>query len=200
MINLSPVVARSPVQMRAFFDEKIAANRRYPGRSSIPQEKRGAMIGMMNRYCGGDDNRKLVISWLLADERNLPDYLTIISSKNYDDATWFAIADWVDSFVDESEGGVWKTQPAFPVEAMLVLAEARKCKPLDVLGLQIDAAIEKGGIIASLFDDNDNVAPRPAVRVAVLEDRSGETVQVREIEPVKARRFTPPPPPPNFED
>jgi hypothetical protein len=79
--------------------------------------QRGAVIGIMNKVAGGDDNRKLILGWLFA-EGELFDKL---STHNLTDQQWSALYAWVD-FLKDEERIIWKPKPSFNQECLACLS------------------------------------------------------------------------------
>lgn len=82
--------------------------------------QRGAVIGIINRIAGGDDNRKLMLGWLFAREGELFDK---VSTKALSDEQWAALYAWCDFRKDE-ERVIWMPKDTFATECLAVLSAA----------------------------------------------------------------------------
>ena len=121
----------------------------------VPQGLRGASIGAMNKYFGGNDKRKRVLAVLFAsDEEEL-------STKSLTDAQWYALYKWIGPWKDEDDN-TWKVAEIFPYEAIAVLA---------VAGVSMRAA---NAVKDPLFGDDG----KPSETVGFLLDKGGEVTKV----------------------
>lgn len=95
---------------------KISNDENYPLPDNVANVHKGATIGWLNKYLGGDENRRLVLAWLFG--KTVP-----VSSKDLTDRQLIAIADWLGLHKDDV---IWETQPCFAAESSLVLSEAMR--------------------------------------------------------------------------
>jgi len=84
--------------------------------------QKGAMIGVMNRVCGDDENRRLLLGWLFAPSK---DFFSLISTKSLSDAQWAALYGWC-NFQKDEDRNVWLPQERFVPECMACLTEAMR--------------------------------------------------------------------------
>lgn len=127
---------------------------------SITDGAKGAVVGYMNKYFGGDNNRYLVCSWLFDKKEPL-------KSKFLNDSQWYAIMSWIAPYKNDDEPH-WSVDDCFPAEAMLVLTEALRwfnsagssvrnnfanCMPGEVLLSAVDIP---GSYITAIADENGN--------------------------------------------
>jgi hypothetical protein len=82
--------------------------------------QRGAVIGIINKIAGGDDNRKLMLGWLFAKEGDLFDK---VSTKTLSDEQWAALYAWCDFRKDE-EKIIWLPKDTFSQECLACLSAA----------------------------------------------------------------------------
>lgn len=82
--------------------------------------QRGAVIGIINKIAGGDDNRKLLLGWLFAKEGELFDK---VSTKSLSDEQWAALYAWCDFRKDEDRV-VWIPKESFSQECLACLSAA----------------------------------------------------------------------------
>lgn len=69
---------------------------------------KGAMVGHLNKICGGDGNRHLILHFLFG----------AYSSRELKGGEWYALARWIDA---QEIGGKWIPQPDFEQEAQSIL-------------------------------------------------------------------------------
>ena len=81
--------------------------------------QRGAVIGVINKIAGGDDNRKLMLGWLFAKE----DLFDRISTKTLTDEQWAALYAWCDFRKDEDRI-IWMPKDTFSQECLACLSAA----------------------------------------------------------------------------
>lgn len=86
------------------------------------QGQRGAIVGVLNRVCGGDDNRHLLMGWMFAE--NIETF-SVKSTKNLSDAQWSALYGWCDFRKDE-ERNLWLPRPEFIQECLSCLSAAMR--------------------------------------------------------------------------
>jgi hypothetical protein len=147
------ITARSPDEIKADFRRNMDAYNAsetngmlvYP----ITKGLKGALIGAITKYAGGEDNRRRVMAWLIDAPTEG------FSSKSYTDAQWYAINKWVDIGLVDND---WEVAATFPVECALVLTLAIKRarqikKPVDEV--LVDAAVDLGGVIAYVTQGDD---------------------------------------------
>lgn len=84
----------------------------------VPQGLRGACIGAMNTYFGGDDNRRRVLAVLFDFEKEE------MSTRALTDSQWYALYLWIVPWKDEDDDK-WKVTETFPFEAVAVMAVAQ---------------------------------------------------------------------------
>lgn len=77
---------------------------------------RGAMVGTLNRYLGGDEMRAICLSWLFTGDDAV---IQPLSSKELTDSQVYALVEWIDWWKDEEE--TWHVGEFFPHEAISVL-------------------------------------------------------------------------------
>ena len=77
---------------------------------------KGAIVGTMNRKCGGDANRRLILSWLFSPFEGLEP----ISSKELTDKQVGALVRWIDWYKDP-DINEWLTGADFDKEILVVL-------------------------------------------------------------------------------
>jgi hypothetical protein len=82
--------------------------------------QRGAVIGIINKITGGDDNRKLLLGWLFAGEGELFDK---VSTKTLLDEQWAALYAWCDFRKDEDRV-IWIPKETFAQECLACLSAA----------------------------------------------------------------------------
>lgn len=82
--------------------------------------QRGAVIGIISKLSGGDDNRRLLLGWLFANEGET---FNKVSTKTLNDAQWAALYAWCDFRKDE-EQLVWKPKDSFTKECLACLSAA----------------------------------------------------------------------------
>src|SRR4030042_2447058 len=82
--------------------------------------QRGAVIGILNRICGGDENRRLLMGWLFAPSK---DMFSVMSTKSLTDAQWAALYGWCDFHKDE-ERNIWLPKDNFVHECLACLSSA----------------------------------------------------------------------------
>lgn len=105
---------KSPEEIKTKFmrDQEIGDSERV----EMTKGARGVMIGYLNKYLGSDENRHIVLAWLMnAKTRE-------ISSHSLRGGDWYALSLWIDS--RNIGEGMWVTQPDFPMEAASVLSVA----------------------------------------------------------------------------
>jgi hypothetical protein len=84
--------------------------------------QRGAVIGIINKIVGGDENRHLLMGWMFAPDM---EHFNIISTKTLNDAQWAALYGWIDFRKDEDHN-VWLPQPEFVNECLACMSEAMR--------------------------------------------------------------------------
>lgn len=105
------LTARTPQQTK----EQINRDSIY-GNVFIDPKGRGAIVGILNMYFGGDENRRTALAWLFDD-------IAPLSTKTLSDGQWYALHSWIGSHKDDSTGK-WVVGDCFPTEAALVLQES----------------------------------------------------------------------------
>ncbi len=92
-----------------------------PANIHIPTRgQRGAVIGILNRVAGGDDNRKLLLGWLFAGEGDIFDR---VSTKSLNDEQWASLYAWCDFRKDEDHI-LWIPKSTFSQECLACLSAA----------------------------------------------------------------------------
>lgn len=81
--------------------------------------QRGAVIGIMNKISGGDDNRKLILGWLFAEG----ELFDKVSTKSLTDEQWAALYAWCDFRKDEDRI-IWIPKESFSQECLACLSAA----------------------------------------------------------------------------
>lgn len=105
---------RSATQVRY---DLLADARVYGGRvAELSRGHRGAITGTLNRALGGDENRRLALSWLF---RSFPN--PKFSSANLQKGEWFALDRWIGSWHDDSG---WNVSQDFYREAYRVMSQS----------------------------------------------------------------------------
>lgn len=172
-VGMNPMLARKANDLK----EMMRGISKYGG-VGVADGAKGALIGYMNEYFGGDDQRHIVLAWLFGSEDKLK-----MSTKELTDGQWYALSWWVDSRQDD---GVWDVGPVFAVESGLVLTEALKryhgrdreqAQDNPSVGLIETAVGDLGGTVVMVGDDQGNF---PQVNVKV----EAEVAEKKEI-PVK---------------
>ena len=92
----------------------------------VPKGLRGACIGAMNTYFGGDANRRRVLAYLFASEEDEK------STRTCTDAQWYALYLWIVPWKDEDDDK-WKVTETFPFEAVAVKAAVMVAHSRDVV-------------------------------------------------------------------
>ena len=124
---------------------------------------KGALTGYLNKYMGGDENRRLALSWLFFSDDGKK--LKPKSSADLSEAQWYALNRWVNASYDE-ETGKWEPDPIFTVESALVIThsireynstplsvrkELESIKPSDI---EIALVRDMDGVITSMLDND----------------------------------------------
>lgn len=112
--------------------------------------KKGALIGVLNRACGGNDERKIVLGWIFAYDDKPP--LEPKSSHSLSVSQWLALNLWIDADADNN----WEPSEDFIVEIELIRKAAIAAFGADVKDWDIvdmddqltRAAIALGGKLA----------------------------------------------------
>ena len=127
------------------------------GDEALPKATAGAMIGVMNKYLGGDAYRRLVFSWLFAGDFEL---LSQKSSKSLTLAQKWALVEWIEWWKDDE--GSWHVGSRFPHEAICVMNAAIKAYiSAENVSIKRDFgdpfsivanAVEMGGIVTKITD------------------------------------------------
>jgi hypothetical protein len=123
------------------------------------QGHKGAMIGNLNEYLGGDAIRHIVLSWIFCND---PEFMIPISSKELRDKQWYGLYRWIDSYQDEN--GEWHVAPNFPQEAtwvatcaMLAYSKTNAVVRDELFDPPPEIAakiVEMGGVIQKITEDN----------------------------------------------
>lgn len=176
--------------------------------------QRGAVIGIINKIAGGDDNRKLMLGWLFASEGELFDR---VSTKSLSDEQWAALYAWCDFRKDEDKI-IWIPKESFSQECLACLSGAMDDyfkvrysergdlpEPPDIVAEMVSLGGEitqtgKAGVSASdeLFDHekdlpSPDVPPSPYIKVEpgkridtnqAIEDLGYDTEPRRAVKPV----------------
>lgn len=109
------------ISIRHALKSAVQQVRDNPENIHIPtQGQRGAVIGIINRVAGGDDNRKLLLGWLFANEGEVFDR---VSTKTLNDEQWAALYAWCD-FEKDEDRIIWKPKPSFAQECLACLSAA----------------------------------------------------------------------------
>lgn len=125
----------------------------------LTKGEKGATIGWLNKYLGGNDNRHMV----------LKDIFNKASTHDLDDDEWWALWKWIGSYQEEGE---WKTRPEFQLECTLVLTHILM-KPEHLTTriddsehpLKADVVQFLGGVITNVQDDEGNWADNRGVEL-----------------------------------
>lgn len=80
----------------------------------LSRGEKGALIGYLNKYGGGDEMRKFVLGWIFSGK------IVMLSTHDLTDGQWAALADWVSPFEDEGE---WKSSVVFQQEIKEIVKE-----------------------------------------------------------------------------
>lgn len=166
--------------------------------SDMNHREKGAITGHLNNAFGGDDSRKLALSWLfgrlgMVTPSDPDTYITGLSSKSLSKGDWWALSIWIGAQKDD--GGEWKTRLEFPLEASLVLGEALKAYmslPVDrlkedrsfVTDMTAQTVSQLGGIITNI-QQPDGSYPNDPEQVALPPQLQAK--------PEAPRLFKPPP-------
>lgn len=111
----------------------------------------GVLVGYMNRYCGGDDKRRMILRWLFGDITS--NNLMPMSSKELKPQDKYAIKEWVSAY--QIEDGIWAPISYFIEEAKTVADIAIK----ECIGgyntdiTHIEIAMRAGGVLKRM--DNE---------------------------------------------
>lgn len=141
---------RNAFQVREFLRSQMTMTA--PG-MLLTKGAKGAVIGMLNKYLFGDNNRKLVLGWLFGDK----DKLAPLSTKALTEDQWLRISDWVGMWHD-IETDQWYPSGEFQREAGAVLTETIKVynaltnserDKLPPIDPQMQAAVDVGGVISN---------------------------------------------------
>lgn len=84
--------------------------------------QRGAVVGVLNRICGGDDNRHLLMGWIFAPTGTT---FSPKSAKTLSEEQWGALYGWCDFRKDE-ERNLWVPKPEFVQECLSCLTAAMR--------------------------------------------------------------------------
>lgn len=103
---------RIPVQLKSDLKDLV---REYDGIDFGNPGQRGAVIGHLNKACGGDGERHILFEYLFG----------VRSSKELSGAQWYALYRWIDA---TDIDGVWLPAPDFEEEANLAIDAACNVK------------------------------------------------------------------------
>jgi hypothetical protein len=163
----------------------------------VTRGQRGAVVGALNRFMGGDEHRRAALSWLF-------DYSEAeISSSQLSNDQWYALFSWCDFRKDDEVGG-WRLPPTFPMECANVVGEAiKRIKAMPLIAqpewsLQMSfllnqTLIELGGDLLAVAEwDSENFTARHPnvlmpyerpVQETFLEPEPAKEVKVRKVKP-----------------
>lgn len=111
---------------------------------------KGALVGQMNKCMNGDDNRHLVL-----------DYVYHVSSSSQLTAgQWFALGRWVDAQKNDLTGK-WEVSERFDIEALLIVAEARRAY-IENLPASVQDAVKNFGATVSPLPRDQHTQDKPA--------------------------------------
>ena len=151
---MSQITARKPDEIK----KRILEDASFDG-VIVEKVHKGALVGWLNKYLGGDENRRAVLAWLFNKQSPM-------SANDLTDKQMFALHCWVSA--SKNEDGDWEPQPCFAAEAALVLTETIKW--VGTLGkmhtkLFGEAVLSSGlfdvvnyqnGVVTALTDENEN--------------------------------------------
>lgn len=150
---MNEIFARTPSQVR----DQVLADTIQGSRMEITKGVRGAVVGRLNKYLGGDDNRQTVLAWLFSPSKMK------LSSKKLTDAEVYGLYKWIGFYQDEDG---WHDSPTFPAECVLVLTEAikqfantppKKKNPELEVGEFLEQTIGfLGGVVTTITDEDGN--------------------------------------------
>lgn len=123
----------------------------FPSSIAIEPGIRGAMIGILNEACAGNDARRAVLSWLFSDEGADVAH-GLASQKSTHDLTdfqWWALHQWICPV--KTDEGPWISDGEFNTEIVAVLSVVlgTPLSPLEV-------AIDLGGVINEIIADSSD--------------------------------------------
>lgn len=155
---------------------------------AITRGQKGALIGTINRYVGGDENRYTVFAWLFGGD---DDRMVAKSSKELAHGDWVALYEWANFYQDAD--GKWHSSATFAVELALVLTEAvhtfykMSVKDQEESGLErdyknlMDTSVSDLGGVVTLVDNGEAPSVSPSVSVS---PSASETVVHYEYSPL----------------
>jgi hypothetical protein len=131
------------------------------GDDILPKQVRGTAVGRLNQYLGGNEMRKIVLSWLFSGDFEV---ITPRSSKTLSNAQMVAIVEWIDWWQDDDL--VWHVGETFVHEAICVLNaalraynRANRVEKFKVAKESLDSVvasmIELGGVITHTGEQMD---------------------------------------------
>lgn len=77
-------MSRKPEEVKEYIDTLVVL---YEGGIFDNQKAKGATVGLLNKVCGSDGRRRLLLKYLFGKE----------SSKLLSGAEWYALTQWIDS-------------------------------------------------------------------------------------------------------
>lgn len=166
------LVARTAKEVKEF----VAESSKYFG-PGVKEPHIGAMVHWLNKYLGGDANRKLVFGWLF--NKGEPVSVNSLTPQQH-----YGLFCWIDSVKDETTGE-WQPQPCFPAEAALVLTDAMKWyeglkKSERTLwdlgydtGMVSNVVANSGAVITSITDEKGNFTGDNSVKFPIPDVSDG---------------------------
>lgn len=133
----------------------------------LPKKHAGALVGYLNKHCGGDLQRQIVLGWLFDYTEQEFERLEPKSSKTLTVGQWLALNKWLDPAPDE--GGGWGLSPFVVKEienvarlalgvyervSMLVHDELLPYPPL------VSTALQMGGEVTQITDEPESLIER----------------------------------------
>ena len=106
------ITPRDPITVRSALVEYSREKSR-----ELSRGEKGAIIGYLNTYGGGDDMRKFVLGWIFSGK------IVMLSTHDLTDGQWAALADWISSF---EEDGEWKCSITFSQEITEIVRVIRE--------------------------------------------------------------------------
>lgn len=137
---------------------------------AVNQGQRGAIIGALNRYCGGDKYRHKVLAFLFDPAREE------MSTDDLSAAQWYALSKWVEFAKIE---GQWTVTQKFIVECAFILTRIMRDSPKE--SAAIEQAVHVGGLITATYDGENEEDAVVAGQILREQDKiPGELIPKRD--------------------